>query len=77
MNFINNLTIKKKLLLLISLPLLGMLFLSITQNISVYKEIRKAERIEIGILFGKAISQLLHETQKERGYTAGFLGSKG
>ncbi|MAD42661.1 MAG: chemotaxis protein [Arcobacter sp.] len=77
MNFINNLTIKKKLLLLISLPLIGMLFLSITQNISVYKEIRKAERIEIGILFGKAISQLLHETQKERGYTAGFLGSKG
>jgi len=77
MNFINNLAIKKKLLLLISLPLLGLLFFSITQNISIYKEIKEADKIEIGIRFAKAISELLHETQKERGFTAGFIGSEG
>ena len=77
MNFINNLAIKKKLLLLISLPLLGMMFFSITQNISIYNEINKTGKIKIAILFGKSISELLHETQKERGLTAGFLGSKG
>jgi len=77
MNFINNLAIKKKLLLLISLPLLGLLFFSITQNISIYKEIKKVEKIEVGIHFAKSISALLHETQKERGMTAGFIGSEG
>ena len=77
MNFINNLAIKKKLLLLISLPLIGMIFFSISQNLSIYKEINKTEEIKVGILFGKSISNLLHETQKERGLTAGFLGSNG
>jgi methyl-accepting chemotaxis protein len=77
MNFINNLAIKKKLLLLISLPLLGLLFFSITQNISLFKEIAKVQKIEVGIAFAKAISGLLHETQKERGFTAGFIGSEG
>ena len=77
MNSIKNLAIKKKLLLLISLPLLGLLFFSITQNISIYKEIKEADKIEIGIHFTRAISQLLHETQRERGFTAGFIGSEG
>jgi len=77
MNFIDNLAIKKKLLLLVSLPLLGLLFFAITQNISIYKEIRKIEKIEIGIKFARIISDLLHETQKERGMTAGFIGSEG
>ena len=77
MNFINNLLIKRKLLLLISLPLLAMLFFSITENLSIYKEINKTEKIKVEILFGKTISELLHETQKERGLSAGFLGSEG
>ena len=77
MNFINNLDIKKKLLLLISLPILGLLFFATSQNIAIYKEIRKVEKTEIGIKLAKAISELLHETQKERGMTAGFIGSKG
>ena len=77
MNFINNLAIKKKLLLLVSLPLLGLLYFSFSQNITIYKEISKIEKIEVGIEFAQAISLLLHETQKERGMTAGFIGSKG
>ena len=77
MNFINNLAIKKKLLLLVSLPIIGLLFFAITQNIAIYKEIKKVEEIEIGIRFTRAISTLVHETQKERGMTAGFIGSKG
>jgi methyl-accepting chemotaxis protein len=77
MNFVNNLAIRKKLLLLISLPLIGLLYFAITQNISIYKEIKKMEKIEIGVKFVKAISSLLHETQKERGMTAGFIGSEG
>ena len=77
MNFINNLAIKKKLLLLIALPLIGLLYFSITQNLSLYSEIKKTEKYEIGIHFAKAISNLLHETQKERGFTAGFIGSGG
>ncbi|KAB7888804.1 methyl-accepting chemotaxis protein [Poseidonibacter ostreae] len=77
MNLFNNLTIKKKLLLLVSLPLLGLLFFAVSQNISMYKEIKKVEKIEVGIEFSKSISALLHETQKERGMTAGFIGSKG
>ena len=77
MNFINNLAIKKKLLLLVSLPLVGLLFFAISQNVSIYKEISKIEKIEIAVNFAKSISELLHETQKERGMTAGFIGSEG
>ncbi|MGB1227405.1 MAG: nitrate- and nitrite sensing domain-containing protein [Poseidonibacter sp.] len=77
MNFINNLAINKKLLLLISLPLLGLLFFSINQNHTIFKKIDETSKTETRIHFGVAISALLHETQKERGYTAGYLGSKG
>ncbi len=51
MNFIKNLAIKKKLLLLVSLPLLGFLFFSITENTALNKEIKQAKKIEIAILF--------------------------
>ena len=77
MNFINNLAIKKKLLLLISLPLLGLLFFSINQNHTIYNKMEETRKTEIRINFATTISALLHETQKERGYTAGYLGSKG
>jgi len=77
MNFINNLVIKKKLLLLISLPILALLYFTISQNIEVYNKLNKLEKVEPLVESSTIISRLVHETQKERGMTAGYLGSKG
>ena len=35
------------------------------------------EKLGQGVVLSTKISKLIHETQKERGMTAGFLGSKG
>ncbi|MCW8831100.1 MAG: nitrate- and nitrite sensing domain-containing protein, partial [Gammaproteobacteria bacterium] len=77
MNFLSNLSIKIKLLLLALIPLLGLLYFA-------YIDIEdkwhiSAEMDEIRILsdFAVKASALVHEAQKERGATAGFLGSKG
>ncbi|MEA2017214.1 MAG: nitrate- and nitrite sensing domain-containing protein [Campylobacterota bacterium] len=77
MNFLNNIMIKNKLLLLVSFPLIGLLYFS---GQSVYNSYKTGENVKnANLLVGMdvKISALLHETQKERGMTAGFLGSKG
>ena len=77
MNFINNMLIKNKLLLLVSFPLIGLLYfsgLSVYNSYSTGVNVQKAKNlVDLSIY----ISALLHETQKERGLTAGFLGSHG
>jgi methyl-accepting chemotaxis protein len=70
-------TIKLKLIILLVIPTTGILFLGIQgflQSSTVAAQMREIE--ELSNLAVK-ISQMVHETQKERGRTAGFLGSKG
>jgi len=77
MHFFNNFSIKKKLFFLLILPIIGLLYFSISQNIKIYSEISDAKKIKVISNLSTIISKLLHETQKERGFTAGFLGSNG
>ena len=77
MNLLANLSIKMKLLLLALLPLLGLLyfaFSSVQEKWDIAKEMGEIETLSS---FAVKASALVHETQKERGATAGFLGSKG
>jgi hypothetical protein len=72
-----NLTIKTKLLLQVSVALLGAFLLSIiliNTNLNTVNELKSVEKNSQLI---NSISLLIHETQKERGITAGFIGSKG
>jgi len=74
---ITNLSFRKKILSLLALPMLGFIWLSfssIVENISVKNEMSTITPLtELSVVY----SELVHELQKERGMTAGFLGSKG
>ncbi|MEG3637962.1 methyl-accepting chemotaxis protein [Magnetococcus sp. PR-3] len=77
MNFLNRLSLSSRFGIILLLPLLGLLWFggkgvwdarTLSQNMAAMEA-----------LSGLAVraSSLVHETQKERGMTAGFLGSKG
>lgn len=76
MNF-SDLSFKKTILLLLTLPVLGFLWLSvssISQSLQTNKEMTNIIQLsKLSVVY----SELVHEIQKERGATAGFIGSKG
>ncbi|MFM2586915.1 methyl-accepting chemotaxis protein [Vibrio sp. TBV020] len=74
---LSDLSFKQKITALITLPILGFLWLSvssISHNLSTAKEMSSLNQLtKLSVVY----SELVHEIQKERGMTAGFLGSKG
>ena len=50
---------------------------SLFVSFETYKKVSHSQRVKEVLTLDTKISLLLHETQKERGTTAGFLGSKG
>lgn len=77
MSLLANLSIKMKLFVLALLPLLGLLYFASTSIQDKLHVAEEMEEIETLSRFAVAVSALVHETQKERGNTAGYLGSKG
>ena len=77
MNFLNNLKIKHKLLLLVIFPLVGLLYFSITSIANLYKTGTNVKQTSNLVKMSVNISALIHEIQKERGVTAIFLSSNG
>ncbi|MCK5110452.1 MAG: nitrate- and nitrite sensing domain-containing protein [Arcobacteraceae bacterium] len=72
-----NMSIKAKLSLLVIIPVIA---LSIIAGNSIITNIDKAssfEDLQKVVVLSTKVSALVHETQKERGATAGFIGSKG
>jgi len=72
-----NISFKKKILILLLFPLLG--FLTVGIN-SILASIATSNEMQLLVRYTKlasVYSELVHELQKERGLTAGFLGSKG
>jgi methyl-accepting chemotaxis protein len=59
------------------LPLMGFLVMSAKYTMEEYTTQTKLEKLDVGVELSIRLSKLVHETQKERGMTAGFLGSKG
>ncbi len=77
MNFVSRLKLSYKLLLLVIIPLLVVFYFSGKQIFSSISLRDDTDRLtELSVLSSK-VSSLVHELQKERGATAGFLGSKG
>lgn len=77
MKFLNNMRFRNKLLMLVSLPLLGLLVYSIRATSDSYSDLKDLEGVIELTQLGNKLSALVHNTQKERGATAGFLGSAG
>lgn len=74
---LKNLSLKIKILLIIILPLSAYLCVSGNNLRNNYKTFQENKRIyELSLLSNK-ISDLVHELQKERGASAGFLASNG
>jgi len=77
MKLINNLNFKSKLIALVSLPLLGCLYFSITHLVAVIDSKEQLTQVQSLLTLTVATNSLVHELQKERGATAVYIGSKG
>ncbi len=70
-------TIKSKLMLLLALPLIAFIAISTKAIYTDYSNMKKIEKLNTGVELSIKISKLVHNTQKERGLTAGYIGSAG
>ncbi|WP_200763907.1 methyl-accepting chemotaxis protein [Nitrosophilus alvini] len=77
MSFLNNIKIKTKLAILVFLPICGMLFFSYLEITKDYETYKENSILSEQVKLSTKISALVHELQKERGRTAGFLSSRG
>ena len=77
MRFLRIMSIKNKVKMLSFFPLAFIICLTVYINLGVYKEKQSLEKVKEIAVLNEKISLLLHETQKERGSSAGFLGSAG
>jgi methyl-accepting chemotaxis protein len=68
---------KSKVLILSLVSLLSIFFLSYFLIREARTSLEEAKNLEKSIAISTQISALVHELQKERGRTAGFLGTKG
>ncbi len=77
MKFIDRIKFRNKLIVLLLFPLAGLLFFSqawIVEQFGRAHDLKKlSELSDLSI----SIADLIHETQKERGMTSGFLGTSG
>ncbi len=71
------LRMRTKLILIVLVPLLGLLYFSIGSTIEKAGVTHEMDKLESMVGLSVKIGNLAHELQKERGMTAGFLGSQG
>ena len=77
LQFLRRMSIKNKVRMLSFFPLVFIIFLSVYIDIGIYKKVSNLQHINEIANLNTKISLLLHETQKERGASAGFIGSSG
>jgi len=70
-------SLRRKVLVLSIVPLIAICMFAAILIVNSYKQYKKAEALERSIYLSTKISAVIHELQKERGRTAGFLGSGG
>jgi len=74
---LSRISIGKKIMLMLLFPLMGLIYFSISVVSDRNTISQEMSHIEPLAFLAEEISHLVHETQKERGATAGYLGSKG
>lgn len=77
MEVFNNLKLRWKLIAIVVVPVLVMSFLALDKVLKSSSIETENARVLRLAQFAVLASNLVHELQKERGFTAGFLGSKG
>jgi len=74
---LKNISLRSKLFLMLLFPLGGMLYFSAESVLTESEISQEMEGLQKAIELSKFIGDYVHESQKERGFTAGFLKSKG
>ena len=77
LNFLRTMSIKNKIKTLSFFPLVFIICMSFYIDMDLYNKQSKLVDVKEIIDLNERISLLLHETQKERGITSAFLGTKG
>ena len=74
---LSRLSIKQKLILIMLIPLIVVILLAAKLAVDSFSSSKNLQSLDKVVVLSIKIGNLVHETQKERGMTAGFLGSKG
>lgn len=77
MNFLDNLNFKRKLQLVLVVPVFALIVYTMLHLYHQSILYTNANILQNLTLFSKKVSHFIHETQKERGISSGYLGSKG
>ena len=72
-----HMTIKQKLAILTGIPIIIITLISAMILFQSTKNLDSLGKLDTSFMLAQKISILIHETQKERGATAGYIGSKG
>ena len=76
-NYIYNASLRRRLLVILVPPFLVMCYFAVSQVVSNLEVATQISRLRADTQFTFHFSSIVHEIQKERGYTAGFVGSEG
>lgn len=76
-NYFNNLSIRYKLIIVLIIPVLTILYFSISGIYSKFEQHQEGKKSLEFIFISYQIDDLIHELQKERGISSGFVGSGG
>jgi len=71
------LSLRARLMLMLAVPLLGMLWVSAWNTVEKMMLASEMQRLQGFVSVATRVGALVHELQKERGMSAGFIGSKG
>jgi methyl-accepting chemotaxis protein len=71
------LTLRLRLLIMVAVPLLGMLWVSAWNTVEKTRLSSEMGQLQGLVAVATRVGALAHELQKERGMSAGFIGSKG
>ena len=74
---ISKLSIKQKLIAIMLIPLVIVILLAAKLAYDSYRSLENLKSLDKVVILSTKIGALVHETQKERGMTAGFIVSKG
>ena len=77
MEQLNDLKIRHKLLLMLSIPLVGLLFFSAVEIKSRWQQLSEAQAVQEIVLLSQHLDAVAHNFAVERGLSAGFLASGG
>jgi len=77
MTFLKNMKIKNKLFILFIVPALALAIQITSSLLDKAVFLQESNSLSAGVELATSMSALVHELQKERGATAGYVGSKG